>query len=442
VEHVPPKGYSARLVTARNNPARLLDDLQVILDVSRSLGAERDLPRLLTIIVEAVTRLVGADRTSLFLVDQDRNELWTPVAQGTGGSTIRLPVGKGIAGTVAATGETISIPEAYADPRFNRANDQRTGYQTRSILCMPLRNHAGVVVGVLQTLNKRDGKPFSAYDEQVLGSLCAQAAVAVDNAQLVQRDLERQRLMRDMELAREIQLSLLPPCPEPMQGWRFAAYSRSCDETGGDYYDFLTHPNAIDLVVGDVSGHGIGAALFMGTARAFLRALHHGTGRDLPTGEAMLARLNDLLVDDMGDDRFMTMGIARLRPDGACSLISAGHDMPIVWRRGRGCEQSGDTGLILGMLGDQSYVEHAIAPLAPGDILVSCTDGITEAQKPSDHALFGRDRLMEVIAEAADAGGGAAGVSAAVIAAVESHLAAASPHDDITLVVSERLGTP
>ena len=272
------------------DPVRLARDLKTILGIAKAMSGERDLDRLLDLIIGAVSELSGADRTSLFLVDAERQELWTRIAQG--GGRIRLPLGSGIAGAVAASAISINIPHAYADPRFNRDIDRRSGYITRSILCMPLVNHQGAVVGVIQALNKRTLEPFGTYDEQVLAALCGNAAVAIDNAQLVTRDRERQRMERDLEVARQIQLGLLPAAPPENPGWRLAAWAQSCDQTGGDYYDFIELGDGrLDVVVGDVSGHGIAAALLMSTARAFLRALHE---QEEPPG-AMMTRLNRLL---------------------------------------------------------------------------------------------------------------------------------------------------
>ena len=149
---------------------QLARDLQAIMAISRAMGSERNLDRLLGLIVKSVSQVVGADRTSLFLLDAERHELVTRVSQGA--REIRLPVGSGIAGSVAATGKLINIPHAYADERFNRDHDRTTGYITRSILCLPLVNYSGDTVGVIQTLNKIGGEPFNAYDEQVLAALC------------------------------------------------------------------------------------------------------------------------------------------------------------------------------------------------------------------------------------------------------------------------------
>jgi HD-GYP domain-containing protein (c-di-GMP phosphodiesterase class II) len=153
-----------------------------VLEVAKALVAERDLDRLLKLIVQAAARVVEADRCSLFLVDKSKGELWSKIAQGVGTREIRFPMGKGIAGTVAETNAAINIPDAYDDARFNPEVDKETGYRTKSILCVPMRSLEGEVVGVLQALNKVSGDSFTDEDEELLSTLGGQAAVAVNNA--------------------------------------------------------------------------------------------------------------------------------------------------------------------------------------------------------------------------------------------------------------------
>src|SRR6266851_5598154 len=117
-----------------------VEKLGGILDVAKALVAERDLDRLLKLIVNAAARVVEADRCTLFLVDRERGELWSKFAQGVGIKEIRFPLGKGIAGAVAQTGEIVNIPDAYADSRFNQGVDMQTGYRTSTILCVPMRS--------------------------------------------------------------------------------------------------------------------------------------------------------------------------------------------------------------------------------------------------------------------------------------------------------------
>lgn len=412
--------------------ARLAADLSIILEMTRAMGAERDLTRLLDVIISAATTLIAADRSSLFLVDHDRQELWTTIAQRT--TAFRLPIGKGIAGSVAQHGEVVNIPLAYEDKRFDRQSDLRTGFKTRSILCMPLRNHHGVIVGVIQALNKITGDPFSDYDEYVLGALCAQAAVAIDNAQLITSERERDRLSHEMELAAGIQSGLLPAEAPPSHHWRFASFARPCDETGGDYYDYLVGPHGIDVVVGDVSGHGIGAALIMSTARAFVRAVHDGSPDNVGH---MITRLNSLLARDLGDDVFMSLVCCRLQPDGQVSYVSAGHEAPLVYHiHDQAFDEQQETGLLLGIIEDEPYITLPITRCQVGDVVVCFTDGMWECDDTSGNQL-GLERVRNIIA--VTAGQGALAVRDALVSAAMSQLQGKAPNDDMTLVVAERL---
>ena len=159
--------------------------LDLILDVTRRLMSITDLDALLRDMAQATTTLLDADRATIFIVDRDKNELWSRVALGAGVGEIRLAMGFGIAGTVAATGETVNIPDAYADPRFNPEPDKRSGYRTRSLLTFPMTGQNGRVIGVFQVVNKKGGGHFTSDDEETLSSLGASAAVAVENAQLL-----------------------------------------------------------------------------------------------------------------------------------------------------------------------------------------------------------------------------------------------------------------
>ena len=187
-----------------SNPAlgaivRRAAKLGLILEVARSLATERDLDRLLSLILAAGAKVAEADRCSIFLVDRDRNELWTRLAQGMdAGKEIRTPLGVGIVGHVASTGRAINIPNAYDDARFNRSVDQDTGYHTQNLLTVPMTIaggaasgeaaglDGGAVVGVIQVLNRTDQQPFTPEDQELLEGLGAQAAAAIENAVLNQ----------------------------------------------------------------------------------------------------------------------------------------------------------------------------------------------------------------------------------------------------------------
>jgi len=173
-----PRRKGERKVTAGSK-------LDLILDVTRRLMSITDLDALLRDMATVTTQILDADRATIFIVDRDRAEIWSKVALGTGAGEIRQAVGVGIAGTVAATGETINIADAYEDPRFNPEPDHRTGYRTKTLLTFPMTGQNDRVIGVFQVVNKNGGGEFTTDDEETLSSLGASAAVAVENAQLV-----------------------------------------------------------------------------------------------------------------------------------------------------------------------------------------------------------------------------------------------------------------
>ena len=184
-----------------------------MLEVMSALGAERNLDALLLKIMEKTSDVLGADRSTLFLVDREKNEIWSKVAQGAAVSEIRVTMGAGIAGYVAQSGETVNIPDAYQDPRFNIEVDRRTGYHTKTILCMPMRNREGKILGVFQVLNKRDGV-FTRADEEMLDAFAAQAAIAVRNAMLneeLRRRIETSEILLSVmhEVASELEIDPL-----------------------------------------------------------------------------------------------------------------------------------------------------------------------------------------------------------------------------------------
>jgi signal transduction histidine kinase/CRP-like cAMP-binding protein len=166
---------------------------QKLIEASKSINSTIDLDKLLGLILGAASKGLGADRGTVYLVDDLKGELWSKVAGGDKMAEIRLPIGKGISGHVAKTGEIINIPDAYADARFNPDVDKATGYRTRNMLCMPLKNRDGKIVGVFQLLNKADG-PFDEGDVQFIEALSAHASVAIENARQAQELVQSERL--------------------------------------------------------------------------------------------------------------------------------------------------------------------------------------------------------------------------------------------------------
>jgi HD-GYP domain-containing protein (c-di-GMP phosphodiesterase class II) len=164
--------------------------LESLLDVATGMAAERNLNQLLQLILREVREAVEADRCSLFIIDRERGELWSKIAQGLEIREIRIPIGVGLAGFVAQTGERVNLEDVYDDPRFDKSWDRKTGYRTRAMLCVPMLNRDGEVTGVIQTINKLSGKRFTEEDQEILMALGSQASATIENA-LLNDDIDR-----------------------------------------------------------------------------------------------------------------------------------------------------------------------------------------------------------------------------------------------------------
>ena len=163
--------------------SREQEKLRALRDIGAALGSTLDLNELLEVVLDRVSRLMEADRSTLYLLDEESGELWAKIAQGEEASEFRLRVGEGLAGWVAKTGKTLNIKDVYQDPRFDSAWDKQFGYRTRSTLCVPLKNQHGRTIGVVQVLNKHEGY-FTTDDEGLLIALGSQAAVSIENSKL------------------------------------------------------------------------------------------------------------------------------------------------------------------------------------------------------------------------------------------------------------------
>ena len=157
---------------------------------ARPFDEERAFDALIDFLAREAVRVMGADRSSIFLLDEEHQELWSRVALGMGRREIRFPADRGVAGFVVKTGTVLNVQEPYADPRFNPAVDRQTGYRTRSILCAPLRARGGRVIGALQVLNKVGGGPFSVDDERALDEIALRCGIAIENALLYEQLLD------------------------------------------------------------------------------------------------------------------------------------------------------------------------------------------------------------------------------------------------------------
>jgi len=352
-----------------------IERLSFLVEASKTLNSTLDLPELIGIILNLATRNTGADRGTVFLIDRESNELWSLVAQGLEQREIRLPMGKGIAGAVAESGEEVNLPDAYADARFDREFDERFGYRTRSLLCVPIKDRDGKIVGVLQLLNKADGG-FTGDDLEFLESLSVHFAVALENARLHRESLERQKMERELTLARGIQKALLPEAPPVVAGLEIAVRHESSLHVGGDYYDFLrlSEDNLL-VVVADVEGKGVASAMIMSNLQATLRAIV----RHVHSLEGIVFTLNESILASARSCKFMTLFLGLIHlPTRALHYVNAGHVPPAVVRAEGETVTLGAGGLPIGLFPQSRYTRGSLE-LKAGDLLLACTDGITEA---------------------------------------------------------------
>jgi phosphoserine phosphatase len=406
-------------------------DLQVLLDIARAMSASIDLDQLLELILDSARQVLGADRASLFLYEPATDELYSKIAHGTG--EIRIPATAGIAGAAAQERKVINIPDAYADPRFNRDIDRQTGYVTRCLLTVPLLGMDEKLTGVVQVINKVGGV-FTAYDVRLAEALAAQVGVALQRARLMGHYVKKKQLENSLAIARGIQQALLPKTAPAVPGYDIAGWNEPADETGGDCYDYIPLDDGrLAVHVADASGHGIGAALVVSEMRALLRAFSGQAAQ--PT--EVLVRANRCLCADLPDGRFVTVFFGILDPvRHRLEYASAGHG-PLFWYSAATQEVTctGGTGLPLGMFDPLDIEPAPTVDFAPGDLGVLLTDGIVEAQDAKGLA-FDKERVIEIIR--ANAGGSPADLVSVLREKVRDYMAGGPQLDDLTLVVVKR----
>ena len=311
-----------------------------------------------------------------------------------------------------------------------------------SLLCAPLKPVLSAAeasrertLGALLLGRLADRASFTASDEKLAMAIAGQAAIAIERAWLHRREVERQRMEEELSVARRIQLRLLPhACPDA-PGWEFAASYRAAREVGGDFYDFFEAPDdpaRLKMVIGDVTGKGVPAALMMAFSRALIRA-ESMSGRN---PAEVLERVNRAIVHNRSQLLLTAFYAALDTRSGRMTFASGGHDWPLWLQSGTGeCLELETRGIILGAIGGIPLAERAV-DLAPGDVVVCFTDGVTEAQNAEGH-MFGLERLRAVVTSSRHAG--AQRVLTAIVAAVESFAGDTPQSDDLTVVVVKRI---
>ncbi|MBX3395440.1 MAG: SpoIIE family protein phosphatase [Phycisphaerae bacterium] len=408
-----------------------IHDLQAVLEVTRDIIGIGELVPLLRRIETAALRVLECERATIFLLDRERGELVSRVS--TGVDEIRFSVEQGIAGEVARTGEIINVPDAYADPRFNPEIDRKTGFKTRNMVTFPLVGFDRTIVGVLQVLNKRDGH-FDPWDHDLVETFGAQVGVAVQRQILLEHFAQKQRLESDLNIARDIQRELIPKSAPDLDEFDIAGWNKPADQTGGDCFDYFMLPDgSLAMTIADATGHGIGPALMIAECRALFRA----TASMSTQLDQIIGRINDLLCDDLPDDRFVTAFFGILTPQRKrLSYLSAGHGPIIHYHRATGCiEELPANGVPLGIMREVDWPEPATFEMDSGDIVLLITDGYFEWKNASGEQ-FGTERILQIVRKLHERP--AAEIIAALNAAVLDFADGVPQADDLTTLIVKK----
>lgn len=468
---------------------KLADDLRLfILPLGIALTTESDLERLFERVVVTAMDLCSADAGTLFLRTEDDRLAYQIMHVRSLGLAYGGPDGEpvpygslplydeegdpdlvNVATFAAHEGITINIADVYNEESFDfsgtRLFDNRNKYQSISCLTVPMRIRE--VTGVLQLRNRLDPGTgqilaFGAYNQLVAESLASLAAVALHNRRLRQQEASLLRYKRELQIGREIQAGFFPETLPQPPGWELVAHFQSAREVAGDFYDAFPMPHGrIGLVIADVCDKGVVAALFMALLRSLLRALvqqHYAlaaeeelawqtdgemTSEARPFAPADTSALLDtirLMNAYIGSNHghthiFASLFFGILDPQsGRLIYVNCGHIPPILRRADGGIAYLMPTGPAIGLLSSAHYHVQE-ADLAPGDILLAYTDGLSEARDPQEN-MFGVEALLALITN--QEGGTAADLLAAIEEAVEAHTAGREPFDDLAMLALRR----
>lgn len=410
--------------------------LQELVRASALISTSLELDEVLAQVMDAVISLSGAERA--YLVLREGGELHIRQARNWYGETLAeadAAFSHSIVQEAFNTAEPILTMNAQNDLRFNQ-NKSVIGQALRSILCIPLAVERQVV-GVLYADNRVRSGLFTKEQVQILSAFGIQAAIAIEKARLHGEEIRRQRLEKELSVARDIQFSLLPKTCPTVEGWDFSAVYQPARLVGGDLYDFFELPGdlpRLGVVIADVADKGVAAAMFVGLSRTMIRSTALSGG---PPATA-LAQANELILQDSSrSNLFLSAFYAVLETQsGHLTYSSAGHNHPLCYRAASGTiDKLSGKGIVLGLFENIQLSQHEI-DTQPGDLLIFYTDGVTEAMDPKGRE-FGEDRLQKVISATAD--GSAQQVLDAIIYAIKTFTRDAPQSDDVTLVVVKKL---
>lgn len=367
------------------------ESLARILQVTQKLARPFDLINLLTEVIEAGKSVLLTDRGAVWLFDRKRGDLVMKAPRFE--PAPRVEPGDGLVGECFQTRQIISVDDAYSDPRFQGAIDKATGYRTHNLLNIPLQDSDDNMVGVLQLLNKQSGA-FDERDELVARTLAAQCAVAIQRTQLTEALLVRERLDEEVALAREIQESTLPKNMPVIQGYDVHGAFRPAHQAGGDLFDLVLLEDQLFMLLGDATGHGFGPALSATQMQAMLRVAF----RCGATLDEAYRHVNNQIVEDLPDDRFITAFMGLLDPATNVVRYHSGGQGPIVHFHAAtmDCEFHKPTSVPLGVLEMDAAQSSSQLKMQPGDVLAVLSDGVFEYLNHANE-VFGDERVATLL---------------------------------------------
>lgn len=378
-----------------------VEDLRSLIEVSIIINSANDLEDLIRLVMEIAQDVMKAEASSIFLINEEKNILECTFARGEVSDKIQkiqLPMGEGIVGWVVEDRETKNVPEVSKEPRFNSKVDEKTGFQTRSILAAPLMVK-DKIIGVAEVINRVDGEAFNKDNEELFETFCRQVAMAIENARMYQLKMEKQKLEQQLEAAKIIQQSFMPQTFPEGPGRRFSVAGRSVPAVsiGGDFFDLIELDSEnVGIAVGDVTGKGIPAALYMARLVSDFRMFSQNKKTPFP----VLKALNEVLVERSRRGMFVTLQYGILNAvTGEFIYANAGH-IPFIHIDGRTHTINllkEAKSIPLGILSEINLKEESVK-LNRGDIIVSITDGITEAKNKTGQ-VYSLDRAIATLSE-------------------------------------------
>jgi sigma-B regulation protein RsbU (phosphoserine phosphatase) len=414
------------------------DAERILTDLSSSVAGIRDTKRLMETVANRIADSLHVPRVA-FLLDQ--GGLFQPAyALGFHGIAPRVQLSEQ-ASTVRTLKRLNGPSKVYFDdPQswiHGASEIEQNALQTLHTQVLLPVSLDTKMLGIISLGSKRSELPYSKADLRLLGAVAAQAGLALENAYLtenIRREIaQRERLDRELEIARDVQQRLFPQKLPKVNGLDFAGYCRPAQGVGGDYYDFIhLATGSLGIAVGDVSGKGIAAALMMASLQASLRGQ---TIKPCDTLSEMIHHINGLVYEASAANRYATFFYAQYDPvTRKLRYVNAGHNPPML-RRKKGDDYEflrlEEGGTVIGLFPDSPFKEAEIE-LQSGDILVAFTDGVSEAMNHAEEE-FDEERLMEAIRNCPARS--AAGISSHILERVDAFTAGADQHDDMTIVI-------